>query len=119
MSGLFSTAKLGNLFQLFAVLRPEELVGHLQEVLETREVNWRHVLSCVSTLVICLPEAQQLVKGALGWAPRGACVRVLLFVGELAGGGRCSSHRPDGALCLLVCAFVRLPSSAWGCSGRS
>ncbi|XP_021561324.2 Fanconi anemia group A protein isoform X1 [Neomonachus schauinslandi] len=48
--------------RLFAVLRPEELVGHLQEVLETREVNWQHVLSCVSTLVICLPEAQQLVK---------------------------------------------------------
>ncbi|XP_027472909.1 Fanconi anemia group A protein isoform X11 [Zalophus californianus] len=48
--------------RLFAVLRPEELVGHLQEVLETHEVNWRHVLSCVSTLVICLPEAQQLVK---------------------------------------------------------
>ncbi|KAF3817535.1 hypothetical protein GH733_012822 [Mirounga leonina] len=54
--------RLGNLFQLFAVLRPEELLGHLQEVLETREVNWQHVLSCVSTLVICLPEAQQLVK---------------------------------------------------------
>nr|XP_025716109.1 Fanconi anemia group A protein isoform X2 [Callorhinus ursinus] len=48
--------------RLFAVLRPEELVGHLQEVLETHEVNWQHVLSCVSTLVICLPEAQQLVK---------------------------------------------------------
>ncbi|XP_034880443.1 Fanconi anemia group A protein isoform X3 [Mirounga leonina] len=48
--------------RLFAVLRPEELLGHLQEVLETREVNWQHVLSCVSTLVICLPEAQQLVK---------------------------------------------------------
>uniref|UniRef100_A0A452TVN7 FA complementation group A n=1 Tax=Ursus maritimus TaxID=29073 RepID=A0A452TVN7_URSMA len=44
------------------ILRPEELVGHLQEVLETHEVNWRHVLSCVSTLVICLPEAQRLVK---------------------------------------------------------
>ncbi|XP_042776510.1 Fanconi anemia group A protein isoform X4 [Panthera leo] len=48
--------------RLFTMLSPEELVGHLQEVLETHEVNWRHVLSCVSTLVICLPEAQQLVK---------------------------------------------------------
>uniref|UniRef100_A0A452TVY9 FA complementation group A n=1 Tax=Ursus maritimus TaxID=29073 RepID=A0A452TVY9_URSMA len=48
--------------RLFEILRPEELVGHLQEVLETHEVNWRHVLSCVSTLVICLPEAQRLVK---------------------------------------------------------
>ncbi|XP_030154860.1 Fanconi anemia group A protein isoform X3 [Lynx canadensis] len=48
--------------RLFTMLSPEELVGHLQEVLETHEVNWQHVLSCVSTLVICLPEAQQLVK---------------------------------------------------------
>ncbi|XP_049478743.1 Fanconi anemia group A protein [Panthera uncia] len=48
--------------RLFTMLSPEELVGHLQEVLATHEVNWQHVLSCVSTLVICLPEAQQLVK---------------------------------------------------------
>ncbi|XP_047566030.1 Fanconi anemia group A protein isoform X4 [Lutra lutra] len=48
--------------RLFAILDPEELLGHLQEVLETHEVNWRHVLSCVSTLVICLPEAQRLIK---------------------------------------------------------
>ncbi|XP_040299293.1 Fanconi anemia group A protein isoform X5 [Herpailurus yagouaroundi] len=48
--------------RLFTMLSPEELVGHLQEVLETHEVNWQHVLSCMSTLVICLPEAQQLVK---------------------------------------------------------
>nr|XP_008533875.1 PREDICTED: Fanconi anemia group A protein isoform X6 [Equus przewalskii] len=53
---------LTSLFRkLFVILSPEELVGHLQEVLETHEVNWQHVLSCVSTLVICLPEAQQLV----------------------------------------------------------
>ncbi|XP_029058948.1 Fanconi anemia group A protein isoform X3 [Monodon monoceros] len=48
--------------RLFVILSPEELVGHLQEVLETQEVNWQHVLSCVSTLVICLPDAQQLVN---------------------------------------------------------
>ncbi|XP_077610266.1 Fanconi anemia group A protein [Crocuta crocuta] len=48
--------------RLFAMLSSEELVGHLQEVLETHEVNWQHVLTCVSTLVICLPEAQQLVQ---------------------------------------------------------
>ena len=58
------------------MLSPEELVGHLQEVLETHEVNWQHVLSCVSTLVICLPEAQQLVKGAPGWEPCAACACV-------------------------------------------
>ncbi|XP_045843425.1 Fanconi anemia group A protein isoform X3 [Meles meles] len=48
--------------RLFTVLCPEELLGHFQEVLDTHEVNWRHVLSCVSTLVICVPEAPQLVK---------------------------------------------------------
>uniref|UniRef100_A0A8C7AXA8 FA complementation group A n=1 Tax=Neovison vison TaxID=452646 RepID=A0A8C7AXA8_NEOVI len=48
--------------RLFAILCPEELLGHFQEVLETHEVNWQHVLSCVSTLVICLPEAQRLIK---------------------------------------------------------
>ncbi|KAF4010653.1 hypothetical protein G4228_002131 [Cervus hanglu yarkandensis] len=53
--------------RLFVILSPEELVGHLQDVLETQEVNWRHVLSCVSTLVICLPDAQQLVNG---WVTR-------------------------------------------------
>uniref|UniRef100_H0WQV8 FA complementation group A n=1 Tax=Otolemur garnettii TaxID=30611 RepID=H0WQV8_OTOGA len=49
--------------RLFVVLSPEELVGHLQEVLETQEVNWQRVLHCVSALVICFPEAQQLVSG--------------------------------------------------------
>lgn len=44
-------------------LGPEESVGRLQEVLEMQEVNWQHVLSCVSTLVVCFPEAQPLVKG--------------------------------------------------------
>ncbi|EPQ04625.1 Fanconi anemia group A protein, partial [Myotis brandtii] len=51
----------GTLFQLFVLLSPEELLGHLQEVLETHEVNWQHVLSCVSTMVICFPGAQRLV----------------------------------------------------------
>ncbi|XP_008048229.1 Fanconi anemia group A protein [Carlito syrichta] len=47
--------------RLFVMLSPEELVGHLQDVLETQEVNWQRVLSCVSTLVICFPEAQELL----------------------------------------------------------
>lgn len=61
-------------FQLFVILSPEELVGHLQDVLETHEVNWQHVLSCVSALVTCFQEAQQLVIGALWWGPV-VCVR--------------------------------------------
>ncbi|XP_045149506.1 Fanconi anemia group A protein isoform X2 [Echinops telfairi] len=53
---------LTGLYQkLIVLLSPEEFLGHMQEVLDTREVNWRLVLSCVSTLVVCLPEARQLV----------------------------------------------------------
>ncbi|XP_076989437.1 Fanconi anemia group A protein isoform X2 [Tamandua tetradactyla] len=48
--------------KLFVLLSPEELVGLLQEVLETHEVNWQHVLSCVSVLGVCVPEAPQLVR---------------------------------------------------------
>ncbi|XP_019063501.2 Fanconi anemia group A protein isoform X6 [Fukomys damarensis] len=48
--------------RLFIMLSPEEAVRCLQEVLEEQEVNWQRVLSCVSVLVICFPEAQQLVR---------------------------------------------------------
>ncbi|XP_054104540.2 Fanconi anemia group A protein isoform X17 [Callithrix jacchus] len=48
--------------RLFVMLSAEELVGHLQQVLETQEVNWQRVLSFVSALVVCVPEAQQLLK---------------------------------------------------------
>ncbi|KAM6177475.1 Fanconi anemia group A protein [Erethizon dorsatum] len=48
--------------RLFMMLSPEEAVSCLQEVLEEQEVNWQRVLSCVSVLVICFPEAQQLVR---------------------------------------------------------
>ncbi|XP_042636658.1 Fanconi anemia group A protein [Orycteropus afer afer] len=61
--------------KLFVVLSPEELLSCLQEVLDTREVNWRHVLSCVSTLVICLPDAQQLVRDWVAHLVAGAFER--------------------------------------------
>ncbi|XP_069843921.1 Fanconi anemia group A protein isoform X1 [Dipodomys merriami] len=48
--------------RLFVMLSPEESLRCLQEVLETQEVHWQRVLSCTSTLVICFPEAQQLIK---------------------------------------------------------
>ncbi|XP_068941614.1 Fanconi anemia group A protein isoform X2 [Petaurus breviceps papuanus] len=51
--------------RLFVIFNPKELIGHLQEVLETHEVNWQFVLSCVSTLVVCLADAQQLIKDLL------------------------------------------------------
>uniref|UniRef100_A0A6J0TCP3 Fanconi anemia group A protein isoform X1 n=1 Tax=Pogona vitticeps TaxID=103695 RepID=A0A6J0TCP3_9SAUR len=52
--------------KLFVLFKPEELVHHLQKVLETSEVNWHHVLSCVSTLLVCHSEAEALVKDFLG-----------------------------------------------------
>ncbi|XP_055992254.1 Fanconi anemia group A protein [Sorex fumeus] len=55
-------ALLRDLFRgLFVPLSEEELLGVLQHVLAAQEVNWRHVLSCVSAAVVCLPQAQLLV----------------------------------------------------------
>ncbi|GAB0195386.1 Fanconi anemia group A protein [Grus japonensis] len=51
--------------KLFVVFSAKESICQLQQVLETREVNWQHVLSCVSTLVVCQAEAAQLVKELL------------------------------------------------------
>ncbi|XP_075045171.1 Fanconi anemia group A protein isoform X2 [Mixophyes fleayi] len=51
--------------KLFVLLSPEKLTSHIQRVLDTQEVNWHHVLTCVSCLVICQSEAQQLVKDLL------------------------------------------------------
>ncbi|OCT56537.1 hypothetical protein XELAEV_18004708mg [Xenopus laevis] len=51
--------------KLFVALSAEKLIAHIQLVLDTQEVNWHHVLTCVSCLVICLPEAQQLIKDLL------------------------------------------------------
>ncbi|XP_057609613.1 Fanconi anemia group A protein [Chionomys nivalis] len=48
--------------RVLVMLGPEESVGRLREVLESQEVNWQYVLSCLSTLVVCFPEAQQLFK---------------------------------------------------------
>ena len=97
------------MFQLFVILSPEELVGHLQEVLETHEVNWQHVLSCVSTLVICLPEAQQLVHGALWW---GSCGVLSLCVCV------CVCARVCVCVCVCVRACVRVRTHAHGCTHK-
>ncbi|NXG66929.1 FANCA protein, partial [Hemiprocne comata] len=51
--------------KLFVAFSAKECVCQLQQVLETREVNWQHVLSCVSTLAICQAEAQQLFRDLL------------------------------------------------------
>ncbi|XP_066570008.1 Fanconi anemia group A protein isoform X2 [Amia ocellicauda] len=56
------TSLYRKLFVLFSV---EELMAHLQQVLETHEVNWQHILSCVSTLLVCHAQAQHSLKDLL------------------------------------------------------
>ncbi|NXG24325.1 FANCA protein, partial [Grallaria varia] len=51
--------------KLLVAFSAKESICQLQQVLETREVNWQHVLSCVSTLVVCQAEAEQLFKDLL------------------------------------------------------
>ncbi|XP_058530791.1 Fanconi anemia group A protein [Ochotona princeps] len=48
--------------RLVAMLSAEELLGCVQETLESQEVNWQCVLGCVSALVVCLPKARQLLS---------------------------------------------------------
>uniref|UniRef100_A0A8V0Y403 Fanconi anemia complementation group A n=1 Tax=Gallus gallus TaxID=9031 RepID=A0A8V0Y403_CHICK len=51
--------------KLFVAFSAKESICQLQRVLETHEVNWQHVLSCVSTLVVCHAEAELLFKDLL------------------------------------------------------
>lgn len=41
----------------------EQLLNHLQQVLETHEVNWKHVLCFLSTLLVYNPLAQPSLRG--------------------------------------------------------
>eukprot|EP00063_Salmo_salar_P004947 XP_013979782.1 PREDICTED: Fanconi anemia group A protein isoform X4 [Salmo salar] len=57
---------LTSLFRKLAVIfKVEELLSHLQQVLETHEVNWQHVLSCLSTLLVYNPNTQHSLKELL------------------------------------------------------
>ncbi|XP_056381964.1 Fanconi anemia group A protein isoform X2 [Hyla sarda] len=51
--------------KLFVLLSAESLSSCIQRVLDTQEVNWHHVLACISCLVVCQPEAQKLLKDLL------------------------------------------------------
>ncbi|NWH98047.1 FANCA protein, partial [Tichodroma muraria] len=51
--------------KLLVAFSVKESICQLQQVLETHEVNWQHVLSCVSTLVVCQAEAEQLFRDLL------------------------------------------------------
>ncbi|XP_062856295.1 Fanconi anemia group A protein-like isoform X2 [Trichomycterus rosablanca] len=47
------------------MFRMEEVCSHLQQVLETLEVNWQHVLSCISTLLVYHSHTQSCLKELL------------------------------------------------------
>lgn len=51
------------LFQLLTVFNAAELVAILQRVLEQKEVNWQHVLTCVATAVVCQADAASHFQG--------------------------------------------------------
>ncbi|XP_029698010.1 Fanconi anemia group A protein homolog [Takifugu rubripes] len=55
-----------SLFRKLAVIfRVEQLLCQLQQVLETHEVNWKHVLCFLSTLLVYNPLAQPALKELL------------------------------------------------------
>ncbi|XP_034541105.1 Fanconi anemia group A protein-like isoform X2 [Notolabrus celidotus] len=57
---------LTSLFRKLAVIfSMEQLLGHLQQVLETHEVNWKYVLSFLSALLVYNPGAQSSLRELL------------------------------------------------------
>lgn len=82
------------------VLGVKEAVCQLQQVLETHEVNWQHVLSCVSTLVVCQAEAEQLFKGM--WGLPGLQVKVCLLLLGLSEGAMLAEQQQSHAQLLVV-----------------
>ncbi|KAM6946381.1 Fanconi anemia group A protein [Aplochiton taeniatus] len=57
---------LTSLFRKLAVVSTvDQLLSHLQQVLEIHEVNWQHVLSFLSTLLVYNPNAQSSLKELL------------------------------------------------------
>lgn len=51
--------------KLSVIFSVELLLAHLQQVLETHEVNWKHVLNFLSTLLVYNPQAQRSLKDLL------------------------------------------------------
>ncbi|XP_028843309.1 Fanconi anemia group A protein isoform X2 [Denticeps clupeoides] len=51
--------------KLCALFSVEELLSQLKQVLETHEVNWQHVLSFLSTLLVYHPHTQPCLKDLL------------------------------------------------------
>ncbi|XP_041651372.1 Fanconi anemia group A protein isoform X2 [Cheilinus undulatus] len=51
--------------KLAVIFSVEQLLSHLQQVLETHEVNWKHVLCFLSTLLVYNPCAQSSLRDLL------------------------------------------------------
>ncbi|XP_048829519.1 Fanconi anemia group A protein isoform X2 [Brienomyrus brachyistius] len=61
-----TTRPLTALYRKLAVpFSVDELLCHLRNVLETHEVNWQHVLSFVSTVLVCDAQAQRTLTELL------------------------------------------------------
>ncbi|KAJ7997768.1 hypothetical protein DPEC_G00215550 [Dallia pectoralis] len=58
--------------KLAVVFQVQELLSHLQQVLEIHEVNWQHVLSFISTLLVYNPDTQPILKELLSRLLRSA-----------------------------------------------
>lgn len=57
------------LSKLAVIFSVEQLLCHLQHVLETHEVNWKHVLCFLSTLLVYNPHAQPSLRGNVRQTP--------------------------------------------------
>ncbi|XP_075996356.1 Fanconi anemia group A protein [Genypterus blacodes] len=61
-----TSSLLTSLFcKLAVIFSMEQLLTHLQQVLETHEVNWKHVLCFLSTLLVYNPCAQPSIRELL------------------------------------------------------
>ena len=51
------------MFQLLLPLTTSEVLEKLQRILEQQEVNWQLLLTFVSTMIVCLSDAQKTFLG--------------------------------------------------------
>ncbi|XP_058253230.1 Fanconi anemia group A protein isoform X2 [Hemibagrus wyckioides] len=77
MQSQWSFAKTSQLMtslfcKVCVVFSMEEVCTHLQQVLETLEVNWKNVLSCISTLLVYHSNMQACLKELLSQLLRSA-----------------------------------------------
>lgn len=83
--------------QICLLFSVECVLDQLQQVLETHEVNWRHILSCVSHLLVRHGQTQSLLTGT----------------GSSASDERALRGSHDACLCLCSDLLSRLLRSAF------